>query len=308
MRRLLFYILGALALVATPAFAGPDEAENVAMGYLADYLAEWIEDQEPKVESIAIFAINANAPLDAAASRMFESELRRELAARKITKVSLCVECANPYVTVKEDKVIVSQGVADTETLKKVAGKFPEQTFLIVDLYRTKLRMSAHAQLYNASSGETIGVEKWEVPALNLSDSSAQVIVAFGGGRALQTTSQDFVPAGFISLLEEVGFAKAGLTGGAVLGGSLGTMIYADPTIAFRGYLGNSGVSWSLMLGVGYGFVGTARGFHTRASLEILMGSWALFGLDGNYLIHSGSTKPTLPAYAGFHVGIAFGR
>ncbi len=293
---------------ASSAFGkAPEEAELVAMHYLGEQMASWIDGIKP--ESLSIFAINLSGPLDPEHSRYFETELRKGLSDRGINKVQTCMECRNPYVTVKDDKVIVSAGVADAETLKRVAGKQPVQAFLIIDLYRTKLRMEAQGQLLDAQSGDMLGVERFSVPALNLSDSSAQILLTFGAGMVLPNSGpQDFTPCGNASLLEEVGFAKAGLTTGAVISSTLGTLIYVVPTISFRGHFGNSGMSYALMPGLGYGFVGGFKGLDTRISFEIFWGSWAVFGVEGNYVVSSGSTKPAIPSYAGFHVGIAFGR
>lgn len=287
----------------------PEEAELVAMRYLGDKMAAWISGLEPRPESIAIFAINANAPLDSDASRIFETELRKGLSDRGLNKVSTCIECRNPWVKVQDDKVIVSAGVADAETLKRVSGNHTAQTLLVIDLYRTKLKMGAHAQLLDAATGDMIGVERFYVPALNFADTSAQVLVTFGVGYILpKLANGEITPAASASLLEDVGFAKAGLTTGGVISSSSGTLIYVDPSIAFRGQFGNSGIGYSLMLGLGYGFVGSARGLDARVAWDFYLGSWAVFGLEYNYLYSQSNPKPTIPSYGGFHVGISFGR
>jgi len=302
-------ILGLALLPALAAAKTPDEADLVAMRYLGDQMASWIHKIEPRPESLAIFAINANAPLDADSARIFETEVRKGLSDRGLNKVSTCYECRNPFVTVKDDKVIVSAGVADAETLKKVSGKNPAQAFLVVDLYRTKLRMNAQAQLLNSETGDMLGVENFSVPALSFNDSSAQLLFTFGIGFVLpRNGSTEVTPAVNASLLEEVGFAKAGLTTGAIISSAHGNLIYVDPTVAFRGRFGNSGMTWSLLLGAGYGFVGSDRGLDLRGSFEMFFGSWAVLGFEYNYLLNPGGGTVAIPSYAGFHVGISFGR
>jgi len=287
----------------------PEEAELVAMRYLGDKMAAWIHGMEPRPESIAIFAVNANAPLDADASRVFETELRKGLSDRGMNKVSTCIECRNPWVKVQDDKIIVSAGVADAETLKRVSGNHNAQTLLVIDLYRTKLKMGAHAQLLDAQSGDMLGVERFYVPALNFADTSAQVLVTFGVGSIFpKPASGEVTPAASASLLEDIGFAKAGLTTGGIISSSNGTLIYCNPSIAFRGSFGNSGLGYSLMFGLGYGFVGSARGLDARVSFDLYLGSWAVFGLEYNYLYSQSNPKPTIPSYGGFHVGVSFGR
>ena len=109
-----------------------------------------------------------------------------------------------------------------------------------------------------------------------------------------------------VSLLEEIGFGKGGLSVGAILAPG-NTLIYVDPTLSFRGRFGSSSLAWNLNLGVGYGLLSSLKGLNARATYELLLGSWAVVGAEGLYFFPSDSTN-SLKGYVGFHVGISIGR
>jgi energy-converting hydrogenase Eha subunit G len=110
-----------------------------------------------------------------------------------------------------------------------------------------------------------------------------------------------------ISLLEEIGFAKGGVNIGGTLANTNGMMVYADPTLAFRGKFGNSGLGWAFWIGAGYGFTSEAKGLVFRAAYEVFVSSLAVIGVEGVYLIPD-STVPTLKSVVGLHIGISLGR
>jgi hypothetical protein len=172
----------------------------------------------------------------------------------------------------------------------------------------------AQAVLYQNATGAVISAERFSVAAITFSDSAVQVLLTYGlgdiiGGSAGSNNSAGLSTAANIMLLEEVGFGKAGLNLGAVLGANgAGTLIFIDPTLAFRGHIGNSGLGWAFMLGAGYGFVGSAKGLALRAGYEVYLGQLAVLGFEGDYLLTQASTPATLPGYIGFHVGLALGR
>jgi len=236
------------------------------------------------------------------------------LAKEGINKVFSCTECRQAQVSVQDDKLILSKGNPDLETFKKLGQNYNTETFLVVDIFRTKLNIVAQAVLYQNATGTVVAAERFTIPAISFSDSSVQVLLTYGLGEIIGTktngaSSSGFSSAGNLMLLEEVGFGKAGLDLGAVMGANgSGTMIYINPTLAFRGHFGTSGVGWSLMLGAGYGFVGADKGLVARGGYEVYLGQLAVLGAEANYLIGSSGMTSQLPGYAGFHVGIAFGR
>lgn len=304
--------IGILFSVAAHA-KGPDEAEFVAAGTLGDRIGGWIGGLENRPSSVGIFSVHSNAPLDQDYSAIVETEIMKALAKEGVNKVFACTECRSAQVSVQDDKLIISKGNPDLETFKKLGQSYNTETFLVVDIFRTKLNIVAQAMLYQNATGTVVSAERFTIPTISFSDTSVQVLLTYGVGTILGNnaagSSAGYSSAGNLMLLEEVGFGKAGLDLGAVLGANgAGTLIFIDPTLAFRGHFGSSGVGWSFMLGAGYGFVGSAKGVVVKGSYEVYLGQLAVLGAEALYLLGSSSVTPTLPGYAGFHVGIAFGR
>jgi hypothetical protein len=292
----------------------PDEAEFQAAGVLGDKIGTWIGGMDPKPGSIGIFSVHSNAPLDQDYSNVVETEIMKGLSQQGFSKVFSCTECRTPQINVEEEKVVISKGNPDVETFKKLGQSYNTDVFLVVEVFRTTLSVVAQAVLYQNSTGAVLSAERFTVAAITFSDSAVQVLLTYGlgeiiGGNASSDNSSGLSTAANVMLLEEVGFGKAGLDLGAVLGvNGAGTMIYINPTLAFRGHIGNSGLGWSLMFGAGYGFVGSAKGLSLRAGYEVFLGQLAVLGFEGTYLLSQSSTPSTLPGYVGFHVGIALGR
>jgi hypothetical protein len=289
----------------------PEEAEFHAAGVLGDRIGSWIGGLDQRPTSVGIFYVHTNAPLEPEYEGVVEAEIMKGLSKEGIGRVFACSECRAAAVNVQDDKLIISKGNPDLETFKRLGQNYNTDTFLVVDLFRTKLNVVAQAVLYQNGTGSVVSAERFTVPALTFSDSSVQVLLTYGMGQVLKSsggTSTGFSSAANIMLLEEVGFGKAGLDLGAVLGANgAGTLIYINPTLAFRGHFGATGIGYSLMLGAGYGFVGSSKGLVGRMGFETYLGQLAVLGVEGCYLVSQGTT-PTLPGYVGFHVGIAFGR
>lgn len=305
--------MGALFCSLASFAKGPDEAEFVAAGVLGDHIGSWIGGLDNKPSSVGIFSVHSNAPLDQDYSAIVETEIMKALAKEGINKVFACTECRQAQVSVQDDKLIISKGNPDLETFKKLGQSYNTETFLVVDIFRTKLNIVAQTVLYQNATGTVVSAERFTIPAISFSDSSVQVLLTYGVGQILGSkaggTSSGYSTAGNLMLLEEVGFGKAGLDLGAVMGANgAGTLIFIDPTLAFRGHFGTSGVGWSFMLGAGYGFVGSTKGAVGRAGYEVYLGQLAVLGAEVAYLFGSGTSSAALPGYAGFHVGIALGR
>jgi hypothetical protein len=205
----------------------------------------------------------------------------------------------------------VTRGAADMEAIRKAGRRLPASTLLVAEVYRTKLALLAQATMYSNTDGSLVGAERFRVPALNLSDSSVQLLVTFGSGIPLYkgaSSSTGLTTSANIQLAEELGFAKGGLNLGLISApGS--TLIHLDPTLSLRGRFGNSSLGWSLNIGVGYGMVSSLKGPTIRLSYEMFLGSWAVAGIDTLYFFApSTAADSTLRGYGGLHVGIALGR
>ncbi len=290
----------------------PEEAEFRAGSIIGEETANWIANLETRPNSVGIFYVHTNYPLDQDFSNIVENEIMKGLANKGITKVSSCSECRTPQVNVSDDRVVISKGAPDIEHIKTMGKRYPVESFLIVEIYRTKMNLIAQASLYKNPSGDLMGAERFSVPALSFQDSSVQFLFTLGSGKLFGGTStatggsSSFSNAVGLALLEEVGFAKAGLTMGATFGD--GTILSICPTLSFRGRFGHSFLSYAFNPGLGYAFGGGGKGFAGRASLEFFLGSFALIGFEALYFSPDKEDPTINKGYAGAHIGISLGR
>lgn len=288
----------------------PDEYEFTAAKSLGSDVASWISELENRPESIAIFTVHANEPYDPNFSRIIENHITQELFHEHIYKVTSCVECRTAQVSVSGDDVVITKASPDLQTLKAFGAKIPVESFLVVEVYRTTFALVAEASLYANPGGDLLGAKEFRIPALNVGASSVQVLLTFGSGKAVGTdadAANGLISAANVFLLEELGFAKGGLNLGGIFGGSQ-TLFYMNPTLSLRGKFGSYSMGWALNLGVGYGIMGDARGFTSRTSFEVFLGSFVDLGLEGSYFFPSGTQINYPPGYIGMHIGISFGR
>jgi hypothetical protein len=309
-----FYFVGILALFfffeTDVSARPPEESEFMAAGILGEDISAWFQDIEPRPKSLGLFSIRANYPLDQDYSSIVEAEIYKGLTKRGITNVMSCAECRVPQITVMEDRLVITKGVPDNETLKKISLKYPVESFMSIDIFRSKLSVIAQVVLYSSPSGEVIKAERFSVSALNFTEDAVQVQLTFGLGKIVGVGSDPTTMqmSGNLSLLEEIGFGKGGLTLGYMSGGPT-TVITLDPTLSLRGRFGSSSLIYAVNLGLGYGFAGSARGITTNLSYDIYLGSLWLAGLEGLYMYSLTPTNPSpFGGYFGLHVGIAIGR
>lgn len=301
--------LGILLGICVPWLAQarpPEESEFAAAEKLGEDIGEWIAGMERRPASLGIFNVNSNYPLEQDYSTVVEAEVMKALAKYDVQNVVSCTECRANQVSIVNDRVVVSKGVPDMETMKRIGKSQPVETFLMVEIYRTKISILAHAVLYQNPSGVLISAQKFRVTAVTFSDAATQLIGTVGLGKPLGITSAELATSLSLGLLEEMGFAKGGLTVGGVF--STGTLFYVAPTVAFRGRFGHGGVAWAFSLGAGYGMGGGLKGFTFRGALDFTLGSLAVIGAEGVYFLPSPASTNTLAGFAGLHVGFALGR
>lgn len=310
-QHLKFGLLLLALLLAAPARARqPEEAEFAAAATLGEKITGWIEDMEPRPNSIGVFFVHANAPLDQDYANVVEAEMLKNLAKLELQSVISCTECRQAQVSVEQDKLVISRGTPDLETLKRIGKKYSVEAFLVVELYRTKISVIAQTVLYKNPEGIVLNADRFRVPAVNISDSSGQILLTLGPGKVLSGKVASTTEVGSainVSLLEELGFGKGGLNLGYVSDAVNGSLFYLNPTYGFRGHFGNTGIGWSLQLGVGYGTTSESRGITLRGAYDIYLGSLAAFGIEVIGFAPS-KTVPTLKSYAGLHIGISIGR
>ena len=289
----------------------PDEAEYRASALLGEEIGAWLDEYEPKPNSMGIFSVHANYPLEKDYSSVVEAEILRDLSDRNFPNVISCSECRAPQIYVKDERLIISKGAPDIDTLKQIGKRQPVATFLTIDVYRSKLSVIAHAVLYENPSGVVLRAQHFHIPAVSISDAAVQVLLTFGAGKPLASpdnSSGTLATAVNLLLLEELGFGKGGLNLGAALSSGNGTLIYLLPTFAFRGRFGSTALSWSIDLGAGLGFASGGKGYAFRGAYELYLGSLTVVGAEGIYFLPEKSGSTTLQGYAGLHLGLAFGR
>jgi hypothetical protein len=312
MKSYVYKIILVLSLVATVFSQArpPEEAEFMAAANVGEDIARWIDDLEPRPNSVGIFFVHSNLPLEQDFSNLVENEIIKFLNKLNFEKVISCVECRNPSVTVHDDKVIIARGAPDLEQMKRAGKAQSVETFLMVEIYRTNLSVYAQATLYENPSGKLLGSERFRSAALNFKDASVQILFELGSGKALSgggsSATTGWLTSGNLLLLEELGFAKGGLNLGGVFGSN--ALFYLNPTLAFRGRFGASMMSYGIHLGLGYGMSAGSKGISLRGSYELFLGTLAVIGTEVNYFLPDKSGTNALTGFWGFHVGISLGR
>lgn len=305
-----FTLVFLMGICAPAAFArAPDESEFAAAERIGDRIADWIANLERRPTSLGIFSVYPNYPLEQDYSTVVETEIMKSLAERDVQNVISCSECRANQINLVNDRVVISKGAPDMETLKRIGKNQPVETFLVVEIYRTKLSVLAHAVLYQNPSGVLIAAERFRVTSVSFNDAATQVLLTVGLGKPLGAiVDTDWYTSVNLSLLEELGFAKGGLTIGGALGGG-GTLLYLTPTLALRGRFGSGSVAWLLSLGAGYGMSGGSKGFAFHGGFDITLGTVAVIGAEGTYFMPGGTPAASLlQGFVGVHVGIALGR
>lgn len=286
----------------------PTEAEFSASREIADDVSDWYQNLPERPQSVTIFSTYSHEPLEQDYSAVLEAEVLKKLAGLGLEHVSSCSECRSPQIMIEGETLFIRKGIPDVETLKKFGEKHPVESFMVLEVYRTKFSILVHATLYKTATGAIIGTEKFSSSALTLNDAEVQLLLTFGAGKTIGVSQTGFNYAGNVMLVEELGFGKGGLSIGTVLGGSAGTLIYVNPTLAFYGTFGRRKVTWSTSLGAGFGLLGGVKGVTFRGAYEIFLGSTGIFGVDGIYMLPETTTTGSLSGYFGVHLGVAFGR
>lgn len=283
----------------------PDQAEFYAAADIGKDIAHWIQNMNPKPKSIAIFNVFANEPFDQDYAALVEAEIIKHLSRQDFDHVSSCSECRTPQIVLEGELLVVRKGMPDAETLKRIGERHPVEAFINVDIYRSSFYVLANAVMFSNPEGQLLSSERFSAPAMSVSTADVQFLVTGGVGKLLAPTSTTYSLAGNLMLVEEMGFAKGGLSIGAVTGPAM--LIYTLPTIAFRGGFGNINLTWQFNMGAGFGLAGGEKGITLRGGLEFFLGSFTVLGLDAIYFA-SDATTPSFSTYAGLHIGFVLGR
>jgi len=296
--------------------ASPGEAELVAASLTGEEISIWLEKLPGRPASIGIFGIQVSAPLEQGYSSVLEAEILKYTKERKLIQVMSCLECRSTQTKVEGDHLIVTKGAPNIENLRELGKKYGTEAFLSLEVFRTAFSVFTQVTLYQASNGEIIAVERFKVPAFELSHRAMQFLLVGGPGRTFgyaPTQTEDSIPYSINLLaLEELGFGKGGLAVGGIFAHDAGNLGYIAPTLGVRSRFGATTISSLASVSTGFGFTGEKGGVAVRAAYDLFIGTFTVVGVHGVYLFSvkgvATPEKDTLSGYAGLHIGLALGR
>lgn len=235
---------------------------------------------------------------------------------RSLTLIN-CFECRTPRIEVREDKLVVKKGFPDQTTITQLGRQLGVDSFLFVEVYRTRFSLISQVTLLQASDGAVIGSTQVKMPALDWSEAGLQLTLALGpgfvsgGGQSGNSSDTGYNFGGHFSAMEEVGFGKAGLILGGV-SGPQGSLAYLIPSVAWRGRFGTSGIYSLTTIGAGFATSAGAGGLGLRADYTLMLGSFTVLGVDATTMLpiqnNSSGSVPPLNFAGMFFIGFALGR
>jgi hypothetical protein len=292
----------------------PTEADLLAGTLTAEEIGTFFEGLPKKPSNVAIFDIKVNPPLDQSFGEALEGEVVRVLRDSRVISIMNCFECRSPRMEVREDKLVVKKGTPDQASITQLGKQLGVDSFLILEVFRTRFSLVTQVTLMQASDGAILGTKQIRIPALDWSDAGLQILIGVGpsivsGGTPAASNAQNYSLGGHIAALEEVGFGKAGLLVGGV-GGPSGGFGYVTPTVAWRGRWGSTGIYSLKEFGAGFGVSDSVGGVALRVSYALMLGSFTMFGVDFAGMVpmsSAGSHNPVTTAGTVF-IGFSLGR
>jgi hypothetical protein len=243
-----------------------------------------------------------------------EGEINRLLRDSQAIAIIQCNECRTPQIEVRDDKLVVKKGSPDNATLAQIGKKLGVDSFLSLEVFRTRFAITTNVNLVQASDGTILESKQMKVPALDWSDDGLQIIVAGGpaqtsGGLEVNSGQNNFSTAGHLFLFEEVGFGKAGFAASAIAGPP-GHLYSLTPAVAWRSRFGTTGIYSLKTLGLGFGTSDGMGGVSARADYTLMLGSFTTLGANVTTFSPIGAKddhKPILASF-NFYVGFSIGR
>ena len=304
-----------LTSIPTMSFARPPtEAEFTAATLTAEEVGLFFERLDKKPSNVAIFNVKINHPLDPSFAEAVEGEVVRVLKDSKAISLLNCSECRSARLEVRNDKLVIRKGITDQATMKDLAKDLAVDSFLTLEVYRTRFTLITQVTLQQASDGQILGSQQIKIPALDWSDAGMLVLMSLGpslvsGGIDQAKDKGNFHFGAHVSVLEEVGFGKAGITAGGA-GGPRGGLGYILPTLGWRGRFGSYGVYSLKSIGVGFGYSDSSGGIALRGSYNLMLGTFTSVGIDavGLVPIQRETGRNPLNFAATLFIGISLGR
>jgi hypothetical protein len=311
--RFVLFILG-LSLCGPAWSKTLTETELLAGTMTAEQIGDFLGGLERKPTNLAIFQIKLSNGMDPSLGEYLEGEINRVLRDSQSISMIQCNECRTPQIEVREDKLVVKRGSPDNETLAKIGKQLGVDSFLAVDVFRTKFSITTNVNLVQASDGSVLYSKQVKVPALDWSDDGLQIIIAGGpaqtsGGLSADSTQNKFSTAGHFFLFEEVGFGKAGF-GVSSISGPTGNLVTLTPAVAWRSRFGTTGIYSLKTLGVGFGTSDGLGGVAFRADYSLMLGSFTTLGINFTQFSPIGPKEDHKPisSSVNLYVGFSLGR
>ena len=322
MKRSIFYRFALLAIFAiclgnAASAKPPGESDFIGAQLTGEDVSIWLKGLDKQPKSIGIFSVHVHQPLDPEFADVMQNQIQKAMQTETSMRVIVCEECHTPQVQLKGDRLVVTKGAPDLQTMSDYGKKNEVDTFLTVDVYRTKLSMISQISLFDATSGQVLGSTEIKIPAFDLDDSSVQIMVKFGPGIVIggdsssgDGTSSTPPLGGAVEFLEELGFGKGGVTVGGA-GSSAGSMLFVLPTLAWRGRFGATGMTSLKGVGLGFGKTGDSWGVSAGLSYDVFLGSFTSVGLQAYAVVPTSSSNGTnngINGFIGVSIGFSIGR
>ena len=291
------------------------EGDFMATTELASDIGKWVNGLEAKPKSMAIFSLHLNAPMDEGLKAPLVGELTKNINAGKNTRFIDCEECRAPMIEVQGDRLVISKGAPDLKQLQELGKKVGADTFMSIEVFKSKLSLMAQVTILQASTGDMLASDSFRVSNLDFNDAAMQFMLGVGPALPFSSSSSSTKNGGSytfdLTALEELGFGKGGLTVGAFVGLGENNPFYIMPTLALRNRFGSTRMYGLTSLAVGYGISGNEKGVAVAFGYHFFISSFTFihvkaFGMipTGNSSYYGGSSI----AAGALEIGVALGR
>lgn len=313
-------------LILPKLYAEQNAADIEAISLIGKQVTQWWNNlPKDKPSAISILSTNVSSNLDTNFGIISEDILLAALARASNTKAVSCFECRTPRVIVKNERLIVTKGIPNSETFRNLARELELDAFLTVFVSKTPLFLKVLITAHKAPSGEIFASKEFSVSNVSLSDTSMQFRFVSGMLWDIplrQKRDPDSLPVIIdFSWIQSLGpYSRVGMSLGTFLLGQTGNLGYLRPSLGWNLQFGQSSIFLYPSISAGFGIKMPTMleevikkefsfGLSTSVSLDLYLGHFVFFGptLDF-YLPFVARQIDQMILYPGFHLGIALGR
>lgn len=321
------FLFSTLTLLSFSTLARESKADLEAIQLLGEDMTAWW-DKQPKNKqlSISVLSVETDISLNSNVAGIVEDTVLAAFSRARNTKAIVCFECRAPQIVKKDDRLIVTKGIPNHDTLRALAKKLELDSFATVFVTKTAFALRALVSVYSAADGALYNAQVFEVQNFSLDDVSMQFSVATGlrWDLAISRNAPLNAPIPLaieLSWLQGIGrYARVGLMGGGTLLGHSGNLAYLAPKLAWKFSIARSPIAFSpsFHTGAGVRFATTVAGaIPTKTSFGILagialdlnLGHFFFFGARADaYLPLDDKNFSDITFYPGFNIGMTIGR